>query len=198
MHDVTRADVDSGRAHPQPCGLVLNEMDTPEYKSTFVTGVCAGIADDACLEKYRRTFVARLAERYVNADFAMLTNRCTAHPIECRDLRTIELWTLGSHDDALRAAYKAAVAANEVNYRQQVAAAAESQRVEREQRAQESRERKREWIQAIAAGLQAYSEQKASERQADIERRNRAAMPTRLELNCTTNAFGNTTQTTCR
>lgn len=93
------------RAHEQPCGLVVNEVRSPAYKAEFFEKVCGRMDDASCADKYERTFIARLAERYVAADLNAVSTRCTAHPIDCANMAALELWVLESHNNARRAQY---------------------------------------------------------------------------------------------
>ena len=78
----------------QRCGLILNEIATADYWARFVESLCAGQADDQCRRKFNEMFAARMSERYTMANSAALETHCRAYPIECTDMRTVEVWTL--------------------------------------------------------------------------------------------------------
>jgi hypothetical protein len=95
-----------GHVYQQPCGMIANEMNTSEYQTRFVESLCIGRSDagdpgEACAQKFRQTFMARLVERYWAANLERVNNRCQAHPFECSDLETLERWTIESQNDAV-------------------------------------------------------------------------------------------------
>jgi hypothetical protein len=96
----------AGHVYQQPCGMIANEMNTPEYQTRFVQTLCVERSDgvdlgEACAQKFRQTFMARLVERYWAANLERVNNRCQAHPIECSDLETLERWAIESQNDAV-------------------------------------------------------------------------------------------------
>jgi hypothetical protein len=148
----------AGFTYSQPCGMVLVEMTDHRYIAAFGEKVCHAALDltvnDDCTSQFRRTFIARLSERYRRADFVMLKNRCEAHPIECDNLATVELWTIESHNDGVLAVanrqlqeFKAAMREAEGV---RLARAQELQR----QQAENAQRRRQRW----AAALQAVSD----------------------------------------
>jgi hypothetical protein len=95
-----------GHVYQQPCGMIAHEMNTAEYQTRFVQSLCVGRSDgvdlgQACAQKFRQTFLARLVERYWAANLERVNNRCQAHPIECSNLETLERWTIESQNDAV-------------------------------------------------------------------------------------------------
>jgi hypothetical protein len=95
-----------GHVYQQPCGMIANEMSTPEYQTRFVQSLCVGRSEGvdlgaACAQRFRQTFMARLVERYWAANLERVNNRCQAHPIECSDLETLERWAIESQNDAV-------------------------------------------------------------------------------------------------
>ena len=85
----------------QGCGLVSDEVLTQASHAEFVDKVCAGQDGDDCSKRFIAMFVARLGERYTLADWQFVSNKCTAHPIECQTWRNVELWALDSHNTAV-------------------------------------------------------------------------------------------------
>jgi hypothetical protein len=90
----------------QRCGLVVNEIGTAEYWTRFASSVCANEPDEACAKKFVDMFAARLDERYPAADGEAVSAHCHAYPIECQEMRTVEIWILMSHNKAVDARYK--------------------------------------------------------------------------------------------
>jgi hypothetical protein len=96
----------AGHVYRQPCGLISNEMNTPDYQTRFVQSLCVGRSDGldlgkACARRFRQTFIARLVERYWAANLERVNNRCQAFPIECSDLETLERWAIESQNEAV-------------------------------------------------------------------------------------------------
>lgn len=175
-----RVDVGSDKVD-QHCGLVFNEVFSDRYVAAFTREVCGatdGVATEACSERLVKTYVARLSERYAGADWVAVNNKCTAYPIECRDGRALERILLASHNASVLAWHDQAVYSARLGaYRAQAdAQAADNQATARG----EAEDRAR--AQGIGAAMQTLG-------------KSLAPPPT---INCTSNAVGASTVTTCR
>lgn len=84
----------------QPCGLISVEMMSDLELTKLVATLCTGISQAACGNRVQETFFARLRERYGFTDWAAVSNRCTAYPIDCKWMN-IELWAIESHNAAV-------------------------------------------------------------------------------------------------
>jgi hypothetical protein len=151
------------------CGSVWVEISTDKARGEFLSTVCGGVDDESCGKIYSKMFLARLTERYTFADWTVVVRKCDAYPVECRDWGKVERWTLDTHND-------------EVLKRAQRAAEATHQRyVEARQRAiAEQQESNRKAMLILSGALDGLS------------------APYKNTVNCTSNTYGSTTQTTCR
>lgn len=150
------------------CGSVWVDISTEKARAEFLSAVCGGVNDESCGKSYSKMFLARLTERYTFADWTAMLRKCDAYPVECRNWGNVERWALDTHND-------------EVIKRAQRAAEATNQRyVEAQQRAiAEQQESNRKAALILSGALEGL------------------AAPQKNTLNCTSNTYGSTTQTTC-
>jgi hypothetical protein len=158
------------RTGMQPCGLVAAEILAPNELTRFVDGMCAGREDATCDQRLLETFMARLRERYVFADWTAVDNKCTAHPLDCRQWLQVELWAIDSHNEGVVDWNKRTLQQTNDRY------AAEFERAY----AEEAEHRQR-----IGAALGAFSSAMSS------------AMAPTPTVHCTSNTVGITTTTSC-
>jgi hypothetical protein len=152
----------------QPCGMIVAEVLAKSNLEQFVQVVCGGNDDGGCLAKGWDMFIARLEERYVFANWTEVANKCRAHPVECKQWSSVELWALMSHNDGVSAWASDALAATNQRYQAQLEAAY-----------QEERERR----QRVGAALAAFG--------------NALAPQPATNMNCTSNTVGTVTTTSC-
>lgn len=86
------------------CGLVFDEVNDAAFAKNFIAKVCEEDpqrlegASKACRARFRKMFLARLAERYVEVTPKALKTRCDAHPEKCKSPRKVERWMLKEHN----------------------------------------------------------------------------------------------------
>ncbi|HEY1812980.1 MAG TPA: hypothetical protein VGG74_11585 [Kofleriaceae bacterium] len=153
------------------CGLVLAKLLAPAEMQRFVAEICHGVDDDVCSGNFVQMFLAQLRERYTFADWSAVEERCTAHPIDCKQWVNIELWAIDSHDDGVVKHAKAQM--NGVNDRYFAS--------EAQQQAEHDRH-----MAAIGAVLQGAAQGMAEASQQP------------QTVNCTSNTIGTSTYTSCR
>jgi hypothetical protein len=85
----------------QRCGTIADEIWATETVSEFVAKVCGGQDGPECLQSYWKTFLARLGERYEFTDWAYVSTKCQAHPIECQKWWQVELWAMEVHNESV-------------------------------------------------------------------------------------------------
>jgi hypothetical protein len=171
------ASSDQGATAEQQCGLIAPDVTSWAFVADFITSVCHETAEavsPACSARYSEMFIARLAERYAMADFAVVSQKCTAYPKECQQFRFIEVWVIYSHNARLYAWYQQQLE----QLRMQRQAEALAARQEQERVEQANAEKRARVIRAIAAGL--------------------AGMANAGGTQCTSVNMGNITTTSCR
>ena len=181
MHEI---DAGAGVMVKQPCGLVINEIASPNLFADFVREICgsvAGSVSEDCSKRFIDMFFARLGERYVATDWAAVDLRCRAHPFDCRRPVDIERIILDSHNAGVRAWYMRTAEAARANVALQNVQAAQQAMAQAAAEHERQAERRRSVLRVIAAGLHGFDQ---------------AATPPPA-INCTSNTLGNTTSTTC-
>jgi hypothetical protein len=165
----------------QGCGLVANEVYTTAFRARFAHEIC-GLADDAldepCEKRFAEMFIARLSERYASADWAAISRRCTAYPFECKTPHAIEAHLLASHNAGISAWYDGA---QRYAQARQYAAYQQAMVAQQQLSVQRSAERRQFWVN-VGNAVSAMGK----------------AMQSPPTVNCTSNTYGNTTNTSCR
>lgn len=128
------------------CGLVFDEINEPKRVRRFVKKVCEekvkvlDEASKACRRKFRKMFLTRVVERYVEVDPAALTSHCDGHPEECKDPRGIELWMLNAHNDAVQERYRVRKLDARNRFSDEFRAAVAHEEVQREREDEQARQ----------------------------------------------------------
>jgi hypothetical protein len=167
------------RTVEQQCGLVVVEILSDEAVKQFITEICGGTDDATCTEKLRQTFLARLRERYTLADWAAVADRCTAHPVDCKLWFNIELWAMGSHNQAVSAWAQEEYEQATKRFGNKLQNANDRYAVELENADLEELEHRRR----VGAAFAAFS--------------NAMVQPQPTTVHCTSNTIGTMTNTTC-
>ncbi len=178
-------DAGGGVMVKQHCGLVFNEIASPELFADFVRGVCHsfdGTVTTECSAKFMDMFIARLGERYIAADWSAISLKCRAYPLGCQQPIAVERIVLESHNAGVRAWYTKSTQEVYANIARQNAEAAQIAAEQARATEQRSAEKRRAVLQAIGAGLQGMGQ----------------AMAPPPTVHCTSMTIGNTTNTNCR
>jgi hypothetical protein len=88
----------AGRFVNQACGMLTVDLSRPAFLDEFAASSCGGSFDETCSTTYSDMFWARLHERYTQADWDWVLNRCKAYPDKCQEQFWIESWAVESHN----------------------------------------------------------------------------------------------------
>jgi hypothetical protein len=91
----------AGRFVNQACGMLTIDVSQPAFVEAFTASSCGGTFDETCGQTYSDMFWARLHERYSQADWDWVLNRCKAYPDQCQQQFWIESWAVESHNIAV-------------------------------------------------------------------------------------------------
>ena len=125
------------------CGLVFDDIAPAAFARRFVLKVCEehvetlDASSDDCRDRFRKLFLARLAERYHAVSGQHMRTHCDANPERCKDPRDVELWMLEQHNALITADYEARTRAAHDEHHSRANAARRQDAAQRRERARQ-------------------------------------------------------------